>query len=186
MEKLGRSLYEAREAKGSTLEEAEAATCIRAQFLGLLEAGDFAAFPGGDVQVRGFLRVYARYLDLSPEEVVRRYSAEVHGLEAPAIEAAAALTPSEPPDSGDDLTSIRFRPRNIPVSSSLPRWMSVETVLIFGAVLIILLVILAIVTYMMNRPGAGQALAAVAGTAPAEIAVPLTPSPTVVNPTPAL
>jgi hypothetical protein len=39
---------------------------------------------------------------------------------------------------------------------------------------------------MMNRPGAGQALAAVAGTAPAEIAVPLTPSPTVVNPTPAL
>jgi cytoskeletal protein RodZ len=186
VEKLGRWLRETREDKGSTLEEAEAATRIRDQFLELLEAGDFAAFPGGDVQVRGFLRIYARYLDLSSEEVLRRYSAEVPGLTPLAIEAAAATMPRKPPDSADDLTSIRFRPRDIPVSSSLPRWMSVETVLVFGAVLITLLVILAIVIYMMNRPGAGQALASVAATAPTQIAVSPTSSPIAASPTPAI
>jgi hypothetical protein len=186
VEKLGRWLCEAREAKGSTLEEAEAATRIRAQFLELLEAGDFASFPGGDVQVRGFLRIYARYLDLSPEVVLGRYSAEVHDLEPLALEATAAETPSEPTDSADDLTAMRFRPRDIPVSSSLPRWMSVETVLVFGVVLIILLVILAIVSYMMNRPGAGQALASVVTTVYTEIALTPTISPTMVSPPPAL
>jgi cytoskeletal protein RodZ len=185
VERLGRWLCEAREAKGSTLEEAEAVTRIRAEFLELLEAGDFAAFPGGDVQVRGFLRIYARYLDLSPEDVLGRYSAEAHDLQ-PLIEATPAETPSELPASVDDLTAIRFRPRDIPMSSSLPRWMSVETVLIFGVVLIILLVILAIVAYVMNRPGVDQAFASASTTAPTEIAVPPTTSPMAVSPTPAL
>jgi cytoskeletal protein RodZ len=186
VEKLGRRLCEAREAKGSTLEEAEAVTRIRAQFLELLEVGDFASFPGGDVQVRGFLRIYARYLDLSPEAVLRRYNAEVYGMEPPEVEAAATETPSEPTGSTDDLTAVRFRPRDIPVSSSLPRWMSVETVLIFGVVLIILLVILAIVSYMMNRPGVGEALASVATTAPTMVAFSPISSPTSLSPTPAL
>ena len=186
MEKLGRWLREAREAKGSTLEEAEAVTRIRAQFLELLEVGDFASFPGGDVQVRGFLRIYARYLDLSPEAVLGRYSAEVYDVEPSAVEAAAAETPSEPMDAVGDLTAKRFRPRDIPVSSSLPRWMSVETVLIFGVVLIILLVILAIVSYMVNRPEAGQALASVVTTMPTEVVLVPTISPTVVSATPTL
>jgi len=80
VDKLGRRLREAREAKGSTLEEAEDATRIRAHFLESLEAGDFAAFPGGDVQVRGFLRIYARYLDLS-EHLWRHYGRVLEELE---------------------------------------------------------------------------------------------------------
>ncbi len=152
MDKLGRRLREAREAKGSTLEEAEAATHIRAHFLELLEAGDFAAFAGGDVQVRGFLRIYARYLNLSPEDVLGRYSAEVHGVELPTSDAAQGEAESQPNDPVDDLTAIRFRPRDIPVTSSLPRWMSVKTVIIVGLVLTILLSMLAVVTYLMNRP----------------------------------
>jgi hypothetical protein len=63
--------------------------------------------------------------------------------------------------------------------------MSVETVLIFGVVLIILLIALAVATYIMNRPGAAQALAAVAASPPTEIASSPTPSPTVASPTPA-
>ncbi len=158
MEKLGRRLREAREAKGSTLEEAEAATRIRARFLELLEAGDFAAFDGGDVQVRGFLHIYARYLDLSTEDVLGRYSAETHGEAFSAAEAAREEEQSELPDPTDDLTAIRFNPRDIPVSSSLPRWMSVKTVMIVGLVLTILLGILAVVTHLMNRPGDEQSL----------------------------
>lgn len=170
MDRLGRRLREAREARGSSLEEAEAATRIRAHFLELLEAGDFAAFRGGDVQVRGFLRIYARYLDLSPEEVLGRYSAEVHGTENLS---ASEQAPEEvhPPTNEPvtDLTEIRFRPRDIPVTSSLPRWMSVRTVMIVGLVLTILLGILAVVTYVMNQPEDEQLLAPTLTTTPTSI-----------------
>ncbi|MBS3783751.1 MAG: helix-turn-helix domain-containing protein [Anaerolineae bacterium] len=152
MDKLGRRLRQAREAQGSTLEEAEAGTHIRAHFLKLLEAGDFAAFAGGDVQVRGFLSIYARYLDLSVEDVLGHYMVEVHGEDLAVAEAAPEEAKSQAVEPADDLTVIRFRPRNIPVNSSLPRWMSVKTVMIVGLVLTVLLAILAVATYVMNQP----------------------------------
>ena len=168
MDRLGRRLREAREAKGSSLEEAEAATRIRAHFLELLEAGDFAAFAGGDVQIRGFLRIYARYLDLSPEDVLGRYSAEVHGTEFSASEQAQEEE-SPAPEPVTDLTEIRFRPRDIPVTSSLPRWMSVRTVMIVGLVLTVLLGILAVVTYVMNQPEDERLLVPTVTTSPTQI-----------------
>jgi cytoskeletal protein RodZ len=186
VEKLGRWLREAREAKGVTLEEAGEATRIRARFLELLEAGDFAAFPGGDVQLRGFLRIYARYLDLSPEEVLGRYSAEVYDLDAPPIAADIPETETPSAEPTNDLTSIRFRPRDIPVSSSLPRWMSVETVLIVGFVLIILLTILAVAVYVMNQPDDDQAQVPVATAAPTEVVSSPTATATAATPAPTL
>ncbi len=156
VQNVGRLLRETRESRGVELEEAADATRIRARFLELLEAGDFAAFPGGDVQIRGFLRIYARYLEVRPEEVLRLYIAEGHGGEPPPMEAVPVRADSEPAGSADDLTSIHFRPRDIPVSSSLPRWMSLETVLVVGITLTALLLILAAVTYVMNQPEDGQ------------------------------
>lgn len=76
---LGTWLRQTREGRGNSLQEAAAATHIRAHFLEMLEAGAFAALPGGDVQARGFLRLYARYLDLSPDEVLARYETEARG-----------------------------------------------------------------------------------------------------------
>jgi cytoskeletal protein RodZ len=185
VEKLGRWLQEAREAKGSTLEEAGEATRIRAKFLELLEAGDFAAFPGGDVQLRGFLRIYARYLDRSPEEVLGRYSAEVYGSETSVSTPEAPETQAEPAEPTDELTSIRFRPRDIPVSSSLPRWMSLETVLIVGFVLTILLAILAVATYVMGQPEDGQSQLPTATATPTEVASSPTMTSTATDPAPA-
>ncbi len=168
VDKLGPRLREAREAKGATLQDAETATHIRAHFLDSLEAGDFATFRGGDVQVRGFLRIYARYLDISPDDVIRRYSVEVdgenHAFTEP-VEGEAPPQPSEPPE---DLASVRFRPRNIPMGSSLPPWMSVKTVIIFGIVLTVLLGILALATYVMNQPDGGQLLGPLTGSGPTQ------------------
>lgn len=186
MDRLGRRLREAREAKGSTLEEAEAATHIRTHFLESLEAGDFASFAGGDVQVRGFLRIYARYLDLSPEDVLGRYSAEVHGEDYAAAEAEEKKIESENINPPDDLTSIRFRPRDIPVTSSLPRWMSVKTVIIVGLILTALLGILALATYLMNRPGDEALFAQLTSTAtvPARVTHTSMVTSTLAEPTP--
>jgi len=79
MEKLGEWLRTAREAKGLSLEDVERATRIRVRALAALERGDYEALTGGEPQVRGFLRRYAAFLDLSPEEAVARYEREVYG-----------------------------------------------------------------------------------------------------------
>jgi len=191
VKKLGAWLRQTREDQGSTLEEAEASTRIRAHFLETLEAGDFAAFPGEEVQVRGFLRIYARFLNLSPEKVVAHYNAEVHGVEIPESELASVATQNSAPDNyslSDDLRP--FRPRDIPITSTVPRWMSLETLLVVGIVLIAILMIMAVANYVMGqRLDEGSIAAATAtlpgGTAPLPTATlrVLTPTPTFpVNP----
>ncbi len=91
MESVGVWLRQARERLDATVEDAEAATRIRARFLEALEAGNFATFPGGEVQIRGFLRIYARYLGLPADEALARYEAEARWSEA------TETQPSAPP-----------------------------------------------------------------------------------------
>jgi transcriptional regulator with XRE-family HTH domain len=69
---LGRILAEAREARGATLDEVERETRISRRYLIALEEEDFAAFPV-QVQARGFLRLYATYLELDPAELLALY-----------------------------------------------------------------------------------------------------------------
>src|SRR5215212_9365042 len=66
---LGRILAEAREARGISLDEAERETRIARRYLNALEEEDFAAFPAR-AQARGFLRMYALYLDLDAAEML--------------------------------------------------------------------------------------------------------------------
>lgn len=72
MEEIGRKLKDRRERLGLTLEEVERSTRIRTNRLEALESGEFDSLPS-EVQVRGFLRNYADYLDLDPEEILRSY-----------------------------------------------------------------------------------------------------------------
>ncbi len=74
MEEIGRTLRERRERLGLTLEEIERSTRIRANRLEALEAGEFDTLPS-QVQVRGFLRNYADFLDLDPDEILSSYAA---------------------------------------------------------------------------------------------------------------
>ncbi len=75
---LGLWLRRARENKGLTLAEAEEALRIRSRYLHALEVGDYAALPG-PIQIRGFIRNYARFLGLPVEEALARYQAEADG-----------------------------------------------------------------------------------------------------------
>jgi cytoskeleton protein RodZ len=96
IENLGAWLRAAREDRGLSLKEVEASTRIRIRYLEALEAEDFGALPGGEAQVRGFLRRYATFLDLSPDEAVTRYQQRVHGSRtdtAPATPAPRVATP---------------------------------------------------------------------------------------------
>lgn len=172
MEKLGVWLRQTRQAKGSTLEEAEATTRIRFRFLNALEEGDYAAFPGGEVQIRGFLRIYARYLGLPADEVLARYHAEVRSVktDAPVASAEARPTPSSQPPA----RAMTYQPRDVPLSSPRSAWMNPETLMVIGVVLIILLAILTVVGILMSRNGAPEAspTATAVSTTPAEIGLP--------------
>ena len=68
-------LYAARERKGVDLYRAERDTKIRARYLGALERGDYRELPGA-VYTKGFLRNYALYLGLDPEDVLRQWRRE--------------------------------------------------------------------------------------------------------------
>jgi cytoskeletal protein RodZ len=73
METIGKTLREARESLGLTLEEVERATRIRAVRLEALENGDFDSLPSR-VQVQGFLRNYADFLGLDPDHILNLYA----------------------------------------------------------------------------------------------------------------
>lgn len=72
---IGSTLEEARNRRGVTLEQAAAATRIRLRHLGALEASEFDSIPG-PTYVRGYLRSYAAFLNLDPEELAATYDAE--------------------------------------------------------------------------------------------------------------
>ena len=72
---LPERLYDARERKGVDLYRAERDTKIRARYLGALERGDYRELPGA-VYTKGFLRNYALYLGLDPDEVLDQWRRE--------------------------------------------------------------------------------------------------------------
>jgi cytoskeleton protein RodZ len=172
MDTLGIWLRQAREGQGSTLAEAAAGTRIRLRFLEALEAGDFAAFPGGDVQLRGFLRIYARYLGLPPDEVVARYNAEVHGVEAAQPAAPAKTRPLSPASA--PTRPMTFQPPSAPVYTARPRRLSLETLMIAGVVLVALVAIVSGGAYLVSRYRGEEAAATATTAAPAEAALPST------------
>lgn len=75
-------LAAARERKGVDLVRAERDTKIRVRYLSALESGDYRDLPGA-VYTKGFLRNYAIYLGLDPEDVLRQWRRERGEATAP-------------------------------------------------------------------------------------------------------
>ncbi|MBI2814855.1 MAG: helix-turn-helix domain-containing protein [Opitutae bacterium] len=72
MQTIGERLEEARKRKGISIREAAEFTKIRGDYLQKFEANSFEVdLP--PLYIRGFLRSYARYLDLDPDRVVSDY-----------------------------------------------------------------------------------------------------------------
>jgi len=72
MAELGDLLRKAREEKGLTLAEVEAATKIRSVFLQALEEESFDRLPPG-AYVHGFIRNYAQFLGIDPQQALALY-----------------------------------------------------------------------------------------------------------------
>ena len=105
---LGEWLRQHREELGISLEQAETDTRIRLRYLEALEVEDFEVLPD-PVVGQGFLRNYAVYLGLDPQEASERYSTLV-----------APPGPEPPPVEGPSpFTSGPFRPMPL---HSMPGW----------------------------------------------------------------
>lgn len=72
---IGETLRAARHEQGKTLADAAAETRVREAYLAALEEEQFEVL-GGDVYVKGFLRSYARFLELDPEPLLEAYRRE--------------------------------------------------------------------------------------------------------------
>ena len=93
----------ARERKGVDLVRAERETKIRVRYLSALEQGDYRDLPGA-VYTKGFLRNYAIYLGLDPEDVLRQWRRERGDMAAP----EPAIVPPRPIE--EPARPLRFSP----------------------------------------------------------------------------
>jgi transcriptional regulator with XRE-family HTH domain len=75
MSELGKTLSQARVARGLTLEDCERDTRISKRYLDALEREDWKVFPA-PVYSRAFLRTYAQYLGLDPQQLMRMFQAQ--------------------------------------------------------------------------------------------------------------
>jgi cytoskeletal protein RodZ len=82
---VGATLRHARTRKGLTLEQLARATKINISQLEALEINEFDRLPAS-IYTRGFLRAYAREVDLDPEDIVDEYLEQV--AETPSIQLA--------------------------------------------------------------------------------------------------
>jgi cytoskeleton protein RodZ len=74
MPALGERFRVAREARGLSLSQVSEQIRIRSVYLAAIEEENWKAI-GAAVYIRGFLRTYARFLGLDPEEVVAEFAA---------------------------------------------------------------------------------------------------------------
>lgn len=95
---IGAALQDARSEQGRSREDAAAATSMRVAQVTALEEEQFHVF-GGDVYAKGFLKSYARWLDLDPEPLLALYRKHVQydSVDSAALTAGPVTTTSPRP-----------------------------------------------------------------------------------------
>jgi cytoskeletal protein RodZ len=91
--RIGETLQLARERKGVDLYRAERDTKIRLRYLAALEDGAYEDLPA-PVYTKGFLRNYAIYLGLDPDEILERWRDEMESLRS--VERVVVAPPPQP------------------------------------------------------------------------------------------
>lgn len=141
MDELGNILREAREAKGLTLSEVQDKTRISTKFITAMENGQYNLLPT-PVHVRGYLRNYARFLDLDPSPLLERYEVSKNhkGKKKPTVISYNGDLPQGPPlEMRDDQPF--FDPVNVDLAGQKRESGSVQRLVIIIALLIALALI---------------------------------------------
>jgi cytoskeletal protein RodZ len=114
LDELGSLLREAREAKGLTLAEVQDEIRINKKYLEALENGQYETLPT-QVHVKGYLRNYARFLNLDPTPLIDRY--ELNKESRPQITVDQGLKDDSALDSIEPIPDqVFFDPVNVELS----------------------------------------------------------------------
>ncbi|MHB8074013.1 helix-turn-helix domain-containing protein [Desulfosporosinus fructosivorans] len=89
----GTILRKAREEKDLSYQNIEESIKIRVRYLEALENEDYGILPGATYS-RGFLRTYAKYLGINPQEIVNSYSASLVKEAEPVIQPTFSPIPT--------------------------------------------------------------------------------------------
>ena len=142
LQSLGAILRDRRESAGIPLSEVEHATRIRQKYLAAIEADEWHLLPG-EVVGRGFLRNYAYYLNLDPNQMIDRRRAMADNSLSRTLASTSTgvrLPPVRPVDyrpQDVDLEHTDFSTRMSEFFESVRDWL----VPIMAAVLIVLVVL---------------------------------------------
>jgi cytoskeleton protein RodZ len=162
MQTIGERLEEARKRKGISIREAAEATKIRSDYLHKYEANQFD-IDLAEIYIRGFLRSYAVFLNLSGDKILNDYAAlgrsesrqrqpsrEVYGrmdltVDSPEVNAPDTSTTGE---TGIDSSEAPQRPSTLNRSgSSLPKGPSIPPTLVFRGGIVLAVIILLLLLY---------------------------------------
>lgn len=95
MPTLGEQLKQAREARRLTIKQAAEQTRLRLHYIEALEADDYSVMPSA-AQGRGFLRLYADFLELNLEQMINLQKASAIPVEEEPATGSPQFNPPEP------------------------------------------------------------------------------------------
>ena len=142
---IGQKLEEARNRKGISIREASESTKIRGDFLTSFEAGKFDLnLP--EVYLRGFIRVYARFLGIDPESAVSDLNLEIGTVKSRTIKKPIGkIGGTDSTDSSKDLSSADNQSiKRTSVSSELSKNPLIFIGLISGSLVVCAIVLIVI------------------------------------------
>ncbi len=156
MDELGQILRQARENKGLTLKEVQDQIRINPAYLQALEESDYSALPSA-VHARGFLRNYARFLNLDPAPLLERYQ---YSQKQSMTSANGDISPDAPLSSREDQPF--FDPVNVEVDIGSRRDPESAVRLIIIAALIIAVALIAnrFIPLLLNNEDGSNAITA--------------------------
>lgn len=105
MATIGQQFKAAREAKGLSETEAGAATKILTKVICAMEADDFSAM-AAPTYAKGFIRLYAGFLDLDPEPLVQEYLQNHATGPRPLLDQSSQLEQNSRPSVSVNLQNI--------------------------------------------------------------------------------
>lgn len=122
MGRIGEMFREQRLSRGLTLEQVSDETNISTRYLQGIENDNFKYFPG-EVYIQGFIRNYAEFLGLDPEQMISRYRAEEETAtgtsdlqSSPSLPSVSPQTPVQPPQEAPP-------PKEVAISALFPEIM---------------------------------------------------------------
>jgi hypothetical protein len=148
---VGQKLEEARNRKGISIREVSESTKIRGDYLSAMEASSFDIdLP--EVYLRGFVRLYARFLDLDQDAILADLDLELgKGTGKPVRKSLGSIANNEVADGADLIkpgSSISSKSRNNNVSLAKP------ILLVVGSLISVIIVIGILFFILSDQPEA--------------------------------